>query len=148
MFGVSYFGASYYGPNYFGPSVSDVIAAATGAGGSYADRRQKRPHYLLPPLEDYEKRIKKALEEEKEKNLKELKNAKARKKRAETAKNKAETERNLEVERDKEIRIFFIIELIAELQEKIAKIEEQTANVAELARILRDDEELLTLLYS
>ena len=142
MFGTAYFGATHYGPAYFPPGdiVIEDVGGGYGAGGDYSGR-------ILPSLADYEKRIKDLLDKERAETLNEIK-------RLKKLLVKAETERLLDIQRgeirqklETELKLEILSESLLTIQRDLAEIDRRRAAIKLKAKIMRDDDEVMILLY-
>lgn len=110
------------------------------SGGNYGRVR------YLPPLEEYEERIKKALEAERLEREQERLKLRAELVAVELEiALKAKVER-LEAEKQAELQILLLKETILRVDHELSLLNAQELDIARLAQILRDDEEFLMLI--
>lgn len=118
------------------------------SGGNYGKPyRKERPSRILKPLCEYEKEIKALIEDERKKLIAE---EEALRKRLAIVKK----ERLLAVQQDKirykqeiELKYLIVSESLLQVKRDLAEIERKRAAIKMRARIMRDDEEVLLLLY-
>lgn len=118
------------------------------SGGNYGKPyRKERPSRILKPLCEYEKEIKALIEDERKKLIAE---EEALRKRLAIVKK----ERLLAVQQDKirhkqeiELKYLIVTKAIAQVSADLQKIEQRKKTIKLKARIMKDDEEILLLLY-
>lgn len=140
MFGPAFFGVSHYGGTYFPPGGNVVEIPSTGAGGNYG-----RP---LPSLQEYEKRIKKYLDIEQAERLEEKEKLIARLVSLEAEKIKDQKNEEIRQNQEYELKYLLVSESLLQVEKDLAEIAEKRANIKLRARIMRDDDEVMILLYA
>jgi len=143
VFGTSYFSASYYGPAYFPPG--DIIIeesfTGNGAGGNYGRGR------VLPSIADYEERIKKLLDKERADRLNEAKKLKKRLIQIEAEKMLVAQQTEIRQIQEIELKSLIVSESLLQVKRDLAEIDRKRAAIKLKARIMRDDDEVMILLY-
>lgn len=142
MFGTAYFGSTHYGPAYFPPGdiVIEDIGAGNGAGGNYGGR-------VLPSLADYEKRIKDLLDKERAETLNEIKRLKKLLVKAEVEKMLVAQQEEISKRLEIELKFEIVSESLLQVERDLAEIDRKRAAIKLKARIMRDDDEVMILLY-
>ena len=142
MFGAAYFGVTHYGPAYFPPGdiVIEVPDVGSGAGGNYGSR-------TLPTIADYEKRIKKVLDEERAQLLNEAKQLKKNLVKREVKRLLADQQEKIRLQSEYELQLAVVSESLLQVERDLAEIDSKRAKIKLRARIMRDDDEVMILLY-
>jgi beta-galactosidase GanA len=125
----------------FWPSQGAVIEEPGSSGGNY-----KKTYRPLGSLEEYEERIKKALEAERKEILEEREELRTRlitieQERALESKKTRQKARN-----EHELKILLLKETILRIETELDLLQKQEMEISRLAQILRDDEEILMLI--
>jgi len=142
MFGTAYFGATHYGPAYFPPGniIIEDVSPGLGAGGNYGGR-------ILPSIADYEKRIKKLLERERAERLNEAKKLRKRLIQVQAQQLLAEQQDKIRQKQEIELKYLLVSESLLRVEEDLAEIKRKQAQIELRAKIMRDDDEVIILLY-
>lgn len=113
---------------------------AGSSGGNYGGR-------VLPSLADYEKRIKKLLDEERARLLNEAKSARKRLLKIEVEKLLADQRTEIRHKQEIELKSLIISESLLTIEKDLTEINRKRAKIKLKARIMRDDDEVMILLY-
>jgi len=142
VFGTSYFGVAHYGPSYFPPGdiIIDIPDVGNGSGGNYGGR-------ILPTIADYEGRIKDLLDKERAALLNEAKQAKKRLVKIEVKRLLADQQEKIRLELEYELQLTIVSESLLQIERDLAEINRKRAAIKLKARIMRDDDEVMILLY-
>lgn len=124
------------GPGFF---IFFQIGGRGTSGGNYGR--------VLPSLADYEKRIKKLLDEEKETLLTEEKTAKDNLVKIEAKHLIDKQKEEIRQEIEYELQLEIISESLLQIERGLAEIERKRAEISLRARIMRDDDEVMILIY-
>ena len=138
--GTLYAGKLFNGALFANESVAIEEIPSTGAGGNYGGR-------ILPTLADYEKRIKKYLDEERKQLKAEEKRIKKLLIKQELEKLQAEQQEEIRHSQEIELKYLIISESLLQIKRDLAEIERKRATIKLRARIMRDDDEIMVILY-
>jgi hypothetical protein len=126
----------------FWPSQGAVIEEEPGSsGGNY-----KKTHRTLGSLEEYEERIKKALEAERKEILEEREELRTRLITIEQEKVLESKKTRQKAANERELKILLLKETILRIETELDLLQKQEMEIGRLAQILRDDEEILMLI--
>ena len=125
---------------YLGCGAVEVPAAGT-SGGNY-----RKTYRHIGSLEDYEERIRKALEEERKEILAERDELRTRLITIEQEKVLESKKRGQKAANERELQILLLKETILRIETELDLIQKQEMEIGRLAQILRDDEEILMLI--
>lgn len=120
--------------------VIEDVGAGNGSGGNYGGR-------ILPSLADYEKRIKKLLDEERAQLLNEAKEARKRLEKLEIERLLDIKQADIRQKRELELKYLVMSESLLQIEKDLAEIDRRREKIKLEARIMRDDDELMVILY-
>ena len=120
-----------------GEAVEDV---GNSAGGNYGGR-------ALPSLADYENRIKNQLDKERDERLIEAKATKNRLIQLEAEKALFAKKEEIRQIQENELKLLIVSESLLQIKRDLAEIAKKRAEISLRARIMRDDDEVMILLY-
>ena len=137
----NHWASAHFASVHFSGEASEVVEIpSTGAGGNYGGR-------ILPTLADYEKRIKKYLNEERKQLKAEEKRIKKLLIKQELEKLQAEQQEEIRHSQEIELKYLIISESLLQIKRDLAEIERKRATIKLRARIMRDDDEIMVILY-